>query len=44
LDVLTNRRILSEHLDFAEAYLVGQGEATGVGAVASCDRWIDRVA
>lgn len=31
-------------LDFAEAYLVAQAEATGVGAIASFDRSIDRVA
>jgi len=30
-------------LDFAEAYLVAQAEATGVGAIASFDRSIDRV-
>jgi predicted nucleic-acid-binding protein len=33
-----------ERLDFAEAYLVAQAEATGVGAIASFDRPIDRVA
>jgi len=33
-----------ERLDFAEAYLVAQAEATGVGAIASFDRSIDRVA
>jgi predicted nucleic-acid-binding protein len=33
-----------ERLDFAEAYLVAQAEATGVGAIASFDRAIDRVA
>lgn len=32
-----------ERLDFAEAYLVAQAEATGVGAVLSFDRSIDRV-
>jgi predicted nucleic-acid-binding protein len=32
-----------ERLDFAEAYLVAQAEATGVGAIASFDRSIDRV-
>lgn len=32
-----------ERLDFAEAYLVAHGEATGVGAIASFDRSIDRV-
>jgi len=30
-------------LDFAEAYLVAQAEATGVGSVLSFDRSIDRV-
>ena len=33
-----------ERLDFAEAYLVAQAEATGVFAIASFDRSIDRVA
>jgi len=33
-----------ERLDFAEAYLVAQAEATGVGSVLSFDRSIDRVA
>jgi predicted nucleic-acid-binding protein len=33
-----------ERLDFAEAYLVAQAEATGVGAVLSFDQSIDRVA
>lgn len=33
-----------ERLDFAEAYLVAQAETTGVGAVLSFDRSIDRVA
>ena len=32
-----------DRLDFAEAYLVGQAEITGVGAIASFDRAIDRV-
>lgn len=32
-----------ERLDFAEAYLVASAEATGVGAVMSFDRAIDRV-
>jgi predicted nucleic-acid-binding protein len=32
-----------EHLDFAEAYLVAQAEATGVGTVLSFDKSIDRV-
>jgi predicted nucleic acid-binding protein len=31
-------------LDFAEAYLVATGESTGIGAVASFDRGLDRVA
>jgi predicted nucleic acid-binding protein len=31
-------------LDFAEAYLVAQAERSGVGAVASFDKAIDRVA
>jgi predicted nucleic acid-binding protein len=33
-----------DRLDFAEAYLVAQAEATGVGTVLSFDRSIDRVA
>jgi predicted nucleic-acid-binding protein len=33
-----------ERLDFAEAYLVASAEASGVGAIASFDRDIDRVA
>ncbi|MFP5379528.1 MAG: PIN domain-containing protein [Vicinamibacteria bacterium] len=32
-----------DRLDFAEAYLVAQAEATGVGAIASFDRPVDRV-
>jgi len=32
-----------ERLDFAEAYLVAQAEATGVGEVLSFDRSIDRL-
>jgi predicted nucleic acid-binding protein len=32
-----------ERLDFAEAYLVANAEATGVGAILSFDRTIDRV-
>lgn len=32
-----------ERLDFADAYLVASAEATGVGAVMSFDRAIDRV-
>ena len=34
----------TERLDFAEAYLVAQAEATGVGEIVSFDRSIDRVA
>lgn len=33
----------TERLDFAEAYLVAQAEATGVEAMLSFDRTIDRV-
>jgi predicted nucleic-acid-binding protein len=33
-----------ERLDFAEAYLVAQAEATGVGEVLSFDRSIDKIA
>lgn len=33
-----------DRLDFAEAYLVAQAEATGVGEVLSFDRSIDKVA
>jgi len=33
-----------KRLDFAEAYLVAQAEATGIGAVLSFDQSIDRVA
>ena len=33
-----------ERLDFAEAYLVASAEASGVGAIASFDRDIDRIA
>jgi len=33
-----------EHLDFADACLVAQAEVTSVGAIASFDRSIDRVA
>ena len=32
-----------DRLDFAEAYLVAQAEATGVGTVLSFDTSIDRV-
>jgi predicted nucleic-acid-binding protein len=32
-----------DRLDFAEGYLVAQAEATGVGAIVSSDRAIDRV-
>jgi predicted nucleic-acid-binding protein len=33
-----------DRLDFAEAYLVAQAEATGVAEIVSFDRAIDRVA
>jgi predicted nucleic acid-binding protein len=33
-----------DHLDFADAYLVAQAEATGVGEVLTFDRDVDRVA
>ena len=33
-----------DRLDFAEAYLVAQSEATGIGEIVSFDRSIDRVA
>lgn len=33
-----------DRLDFAEAYLAAQAETTGVGAVLSFDRSIDRIA
>lgn len=33
----------TDRLDFAEAYLVASAESTGIGAVASFDRSIDRV-
>jgi predicted nucleic acid-binding protein len=32
-----------DRLDFAEAYLVAQAEATGVGEILSFDRSIDKV-
>ena len=32
-----------DRLDFAEAYLVAQAEATGVGTILSFDRSIDKV-
>jgi predicted nucleic acid-binding protein len=32
-----------DRLDFAEAYLVAQAEATGVAKIVSFDRSIDRV-
>ena len=32
-----------ERLDFADAYLVASAEASGVGAIASFDRSIDRL-
>jgi predicted nucleic acid-binding protein len=34
----------TDRLDFAEAYLVAQAERSGVGAVASFDKALDRVA
>ncbi len=34
----------ADHLDFAEAYLVAQAEATGVGTILTFDRTVDRVA
>jgi predicted nucleic-acid-binding protein len=34
----------SDRLDFAEAYLVAQAEATGIREILSFDRTIDRVA
>lgn len=47
LDAPLLRRALEvyEHdrLDFAEAYLVAQAEASGVGAVLTFDRAVDRV-
>lgn len=33
-----------DRLDFAEAYLVAQGEASGIGEIVSFDRSIDRIA
>lgn len=33
-----------DRLDFADAYLVASAEASGVGAIASFDRAVDRVA
>jgi predicted nucleic-acid-binding protein len=33
-----------DRLDFAEAYLVAQADATGIGEIVSFDRSIDRVA
>lgn len=48
LDPATLLRALESYeldrLDFAEAYLVAQAEATGVGEILSFDRSIDRVA
>jgi predicted nucleic-acid-binding protein len=32
-----------DRLDFAEAYLVAQAESTGVGAILTFDRSVDRV-
>jgi predicted nucleic-acid-binding protein len=34
----------TDRVDFAEAYLVGQAEASGVGEIVSFDRSIDRIA
>ena len=34
----------TDRVDFAEAYLVAQAEATGVGEIVSFDRSIDRIA
>lgn len=48
IDSASLRRALEvyevDRLDFAEAYLVAQAEATGVGSVLSFDQSIDRVA
>ncbi|HWD76615.1 MAG TPA: hypothetical protein VG371_15880 [Solirubrobacteraceae bacterium] len=33
-----------ERLDFAEAYLVAQAEATGVNTILTFDRTVDRIA
>jgi len=33
-----------DRLDFAEAYLVAQAEATGVSAILTFDRTVDRIA
>lgn len=48
LDAPLLRRALEvyaeDRLDFAEAYLVAQAEATGVSAVLTFDRAVDRVA
>lgn len=47
VDCSTLLRVLEvyevQRLDFAEAYLVAQAEATGVGSVLSFDKSIDRV-
>lgn len=47
LDAATLHRALEiyevDRLDFAEAYLVAQAEATGVEAILSFDKSIDRV-
>jgi predicted nucleic-acid-binding protein len=47
VDPATLRRALEvyevERVDFAEAYLVAQAEATGVGTILSFDRSLDRV-
>jgi predicted nucleic-acid-binding protein len=34
----------TDRVDFAEAYLVAQAEASGVGEIVSFDRSIDRIA
>lgn len=48
VDVATLLRALEvyelDRLDFAEAYLVAQAEATSVGRILSFDRSIDRIA
>lgn len=47
LDAATLLRALEvyevDRLDFAEAYLIAQAEASGVGAILSFDKTIDRV-
>ncbi len=34
----------TDHLDFAEAYLVAQAEVSGIGEIVSFDRSIDQIA